>query len=33
MNCSYATLPLMDPTGNDDLFENKAIDFDYDGNI
>jgi hypothetical protein len=31
MESSYSTLPLMDAAGNDDLFANKAFDYDYEG--
>ncbi|XP_060560656.1 uncharacterized protein LOC132720519 [Ruditapes philippinarum] len=30
MYSSYTTLPLMDTAGNDDLFANKAFDYDYE---
>ncbi|XP_060595374.1 serine-enriched protein-like [Ruditapes philippinarum] len=30
MESSYSTLPLMDAAGNDDLFANKAFDYDYE---
>ena len=33
MNSSYTTLPLMDASRNDDLFANKAFDYDYEGTL